>query len=47
MKISQEVRDYSAGLSDNERADIENGMADMSQKFRALGSEIDVPAAGA
>jgi len=44
MKISQEVRDYSASLTDNERADIENGMADMSQKFRALGSEIDVPA---
>ena len=44
MKISQEVRDYSAALTDNERADIENGMADMSQKFRALGSEIDVPA---
>ncbi|WP_303829103.1 phosphomethylpyrimidine synthase ThiC [Asticcacaulis taihuensis] len=44
MKISQEVRDYSATLTDNERADIENGMADMSQKFRALGSEIDVPA---
>ena len=44
MKISQEVRDYSATMTDNERADIENGMADMSQKFRALGSEIDVPA---
>ncbi|CAM3137739.1 phosphomethylpyrimidine synthase ThiC [Asticcacaulis taihuensis] len=44
MKISQEVRDYSATLTDNERADIENGMADMSQKFRALGSAIDVPA---
>ncbi|ESQ81603.1 phosphomethylpyrimidine synthase ThiC [Asticcacaulis benevestitus] len=44
MKISQEVRDYSAAMTDNERADIENGMADMSQKFRALGSEIDVPA---
>jgi len=42
MKISQEVRDYSAAMTDNERADIENGMADMSQKFRALGSEIDV-----
>jgi phosphomethylpyrimidine synthase len=47
MKISQEVRDYSAAMTDNERADIENGMADMSQKFRALGSEIDVPATGA
>ncbi|MCR6661442.1 MAG: phosphomethylpyrimidine synthase ThiC [Asticcacaulis sp.] len=44
MKISQEVRDYSAAMTDNKRADIENGMADMSQKFRALGSEIDVPA---
>jgi phosphomethylpyrimidine synthase len=44
MKISQEVRDYSAAMTDNERADIENGMADMSQKFKALGSEIDVPA---
>ncbi|MGN6208097.1 phosphomethylpyrimidine synthase ThiC [Asticcacaulis sp.] len=45
MKISQEVRDYSATLTDNERADIENGMADMSQKFRALGSEIDIAVA--
>jgi phosphomethylpyrimidine synthase len=44
MKISQEVRDYSAAMTDNERADIENGMESMSQKFRALGSEIDVPA---
>ncbi|ESQ83336.1 phosphomethylpyrimidine synthase [Asticcacaulis sp. AC466] len=49
MKISQEVRDFAAGLTDNERADIENshiqsGMSEMSQKFKALGSEIDVPA---
>ena len=49
MKISQEVREYSAAMTDNERADIENGqieagMAQMSQKFKALGSEIDVPA---
>jgi len=44
MKISQEVRDFAAGMSDNERADIERGMEDMSQKFRELGSEIDVPA---
>ncbi|MGA9658995.1 MAG: phosphomethylpyrimidine synthase ThiC [Asticcacaulis sp.] len=43
MKISQEVRDYSAALTDNERADIERGMEDMSHKFKALGSEIDVP----
>jgi phosphomethylpyrimidine synthase len=45
MKITQEVREYAAGLSDNERADIEAGMSEMSQKFKALGSEIDVPAA--
>ena len=44
MKISQEVRDYSAAMTDNERADIENGMVEMSKKFKALGSEIDVPA---
>ncbi len=43
MKISQEVREYSAAMTDNERADIEAGMEDMSQKFKALGSEIDVP----
>ncbi|WP_404692210.1 phosphomethylpyrimidine synthase ThiC [Raoultella ornithinolytica] len=34
MKISQEVRDYAA------RQDIESGMADMSQNFRACGGEI-------
>lgn len=34
MKISQEVRDYAA------RQDIESGMADMSQNFRARGGEI-------
>ncbi|MFT4075173.1 MAG: phosphomethylpyrimidine synthase ThiC [Asticcacaulis sp.] len=44
MKISQEVRDFAAGMSDNEKADIERGMEDMSKKFKALGSEIDVPA---
>jgi phosphomethylpyrimidine synthase len=45
MKISQEVRDFAAGMSDNERADIERGMEDMSQKFRELGSEIDIAVA--
>ncbi|MGN6421706.1 MAG: phosphomethylpyrimidine synthase ThiC [Asticcacaulis sp.] len=43
MKITQDVRDYAASLSDNERADIEAGMDDMSKKFKALGGEIDVP----
>jgi phosphomethylpyrimidine synthase len=51
MKITQEVRDYAAGLTDNEKADIEAeigqvsaGMQEMSRKFKELGSEIDVPA---
>ena len=42
MKITQEVREYAAGMSDNEKADIEAGMSEMSQKFKSLGSEIDV-----
>jgi phosphomethylpyrimidine synthase len=43
MKITQDVRDYAASLSDNERADIEAGMDDMSKKFKEMGGEIDVP----
>jgi phosphomethylpyrimidine synthase len=46
MKITQDVRDYAASLSDNERADIEAGMNDMSKKFKELGSEIDVAVPG-
>jgi phosphomethylpyrimidine synthase len=48
MKISQEVRDYAAarapneGLSPNE--DAARGMAEMSEKFKAGGGEIYVPA---
>ncbi|ESQ76732.1 phosphomethylpyrimidine synthase [Asticcacaulis sp. AC402] len=42
MKISQEVREFAANMTDNERADIEAGMAEMSHKFKELGSEIDV-----
>ncbi|MGZ3304217.1 MAG: phosphomethylpyrimidine synthase ThiC [Asticcacaulis sp.] len=46
MKITQEVRDYADAMTDNEKADLEAeiGMAQMSAKFRELGSEIDVPA---
>ena len=51
MKITQEVRDYADKMTDNEKADLEaeigqisSGMQQMSQKFRELGSEIDVPA---
>ncbi len=42
MKISQEIRDAAAGQNDVARV----GMAEMSEKFRALGSEIDVAVAG-
>ncbi len=38
MKISQEIRDAAAGQNDV----AEVGMAEMSEKFKALGSEIDV-----
>ena len=51
MKITQEVRDYAANMTDNEKADLEaeigqisTGMQEMSVKFREMGSEIDVPA---
>ena len=41
MKISQEVRDYAAARSPNE---AEAGMAQMSDRFKAGGGEIYVPA---
>lgn len=47
MKITQEVRDYTAALSDNERADLEKraaearrGMAEKSKEFMDRGGEI-------
>ena len=47
MKITAEVRDYAAGMSDNEKKDLERatqearaGMRDMSEKYREMGSEI-------
>ena len=39
MKITQDVRDYAASLNDREQ-----GMAQMSQKFRDLGNEVYVDA---
>jgi phosphomethylpyrimidine synthase len=39
MKITQDVRDYAATLNDKEQ-----GMAQMSEKFRALGNEVYVDA---
>jgi phosphomethylpyrimidine synthase len=54
MKITQDVRDYAATLNDKEQkgwsegaptpSSIEQGMAQMSQKFRDLGSEVYVDA---
>ncbi len=44
MKITQDVRDYADGLSDNEKAALypeaaKAGMAEMSEKFKAMGGE--------
>jgi len=39
MKITQDVRDYAATLNDKEA-----GMAEMSKKFRDMGSEVYVEA---
>jgi phosphomethylpyrimidine synthase len=37
MKITQDVRDYAAGLNDKEA-----GMAAMSDKFNAMGQQVYV-----
>jgi phosphomethylpyrimidine synthase len=39
MKITQDVRDYAATLNDKEQ-----GMAQMSEKFRQLGEQVYVAA---
>ena len=49
MKITADVRDYAASLSDNEKAALypdaaQKGMAEMSEKFKAMGSEVYVEA---
>jgi len=47
MKITQDVRDYAATLNDPAAAGAltaEQGMAQMSQKFRDMGSEVYVDA---
>jgi len=43
MKITQDVRDYAAGLGDNEKKAIE-GMQEMSEKFKAMGEQVYVEA---
>jgi phosphomethylpyrimidine synthase len=39
MKITQDVRDYAAGLNEKEQ-----GMAEMSEKFKAMGQQVYVDA---
>ena len=44
MKITQDVRDYADGLSDNEKKalqlEADKGMSEMSKKFEEMGGEI-------
>ncbi|MEL6369848.1 MAG: phosphomethylpyrimidine synthase ThiC [Pseudomonadota bacterium] len=47
MKITQDVRDYADGLSDNEKKDLERatiearaGMDEMSEKYKEMGAEL-------
>ncbi|MEL6474636.1 MAG: phosphomethylpyrimidine synthase ThiC [Pseudomonadota bacterium] len=49
MKITAEVRDYAAGMTDNEKADLERqaeeatqGMKEMSEKYEELGRQLYV-----
>jgi phosphomethylpyrimidine synthase len=50
MKITQDVRDYAEGLSDNEKADLERmseeerrkGMEMMSEKYAEIGGKLYV-----
>jgi phosphomethylpyrimidine synthase len=49
MKITADVREYAAGLTDNEKAALypdaaQKGMAEMSEKFKAMGNEVYVDA---
>ena len=52
MKITQDVRDYAATLNDPDKRAVaggaaltaEEGMAQMSEKFRQMGSEVYVAA---
>ena len=44
MKITQDVRDYAAGLNDPGTLTAEHGMQLMSEKFKALGEQVYVDA---
>jgi phosphomethylpyrimidine synthase len=52
MKITADVREYAAGLTDNEKAALypdaaQAGMDQMSEKFKAMGEQVYVDAAQA
>ena len=44
MKIRAEMRDYAANMTDNEKKalnlEAEKGMAEMSEKYKDIGSEL-------
>jgi phosphomethylpyrimidine synthase len=49
MKITADVREYAEGLTDNEKAalypeEAKQGMAEMSEKFNAMGQQVYVDA---
>lgn len=44
MKISQEVRDYSKEVGEYSKDEIEKAMQEKSAEFKALGSEVYIPA---
>jgi phosphomethylpyrimidine synthase len=44
MKITQDVRDYAAGLNDPGTLTAEHGMQQMSEKFKEMGGQVYVPA---
>jgi phosphomethylpyrimidine synthase len=44
MKITQDVRDYAAGLNDPGTLTAEHGMKLMSEKFKSMGEQVYVPA---
>jgi phosphomethylpyrimidine synthase len=44
MKITQDVRDYAAGLNDPGTLTAEHGMQLMSEKFKAMGEQVYVDA---
>ena len=50
MKITAEVRDYAANMTDNEKKalnlEAEKGMQEMSKKYEEMGSELYLSESG-